>query len=221
MIGGQARARRERSIERRIREAKFPEVRTLEEFDWSFNPKAIDRVQIEQLATGEFVNRRENLVMVGQSGVGKSHLLQALGRRFCSEDRRVRYTTSAELIAHLTSSLADETLHAAQRYWQRFELLIIDEFGFDYIERKQNTQSVNLLYKVIDARCGHASTALATNIDFEAWGDYLGDAPLAMALLDRIVDRSIILKMAGRSYRAHRSHNASSPQASTTNEPTS
>ena len=81
-------------------------------------------------------------------------------------------------------------------------------------------QAVNANTKVV-SKFVNAQLASSTNIDFEAWGDYLGDAPLAMALLDRIVDRSIILKMAGRSYRAHRSHNASSPQASTTNEPTS
>src|SRR5205823_891333 len=89
-------------------------------------------------------------------------------------------------------------------YYAGFDLLIIDEFGFDRLERAEAPQAANLLYKVIDARSERRSIALVTNIDFEAWGDYLGDPPLAMALLDRIVDGAIILKMAGKSYRAHR-----------------
>ncbi len=81
--------------------------------------------------------------------------------------------------------------------------VVIDEFGFDKIERTETRQAANLLYKIIDART-QRSTALVTNIDFEAWGDYLGDPPLAMAFLDRVVDGAIILKIKGRSYRAHR-----------------
>jgi DNA replication protein DnaC len=90
------------------------------------------------------------------------------------------------------------------RYYARFDLLIIDEFGFDKIARAQAPQAASLLYKVVDARSEQRSTALVTNIEFEAWGEYLGDPPLAMALLDRIVDGALILKIAGKSYRAYR-----------------
>ena len=83
--------------------------------------------------------------------------------------------------------------------------LIIDEFGFDRIERSVCPQAANLWYKVIDARSQRASTALVTNIDFEGWADYLGDAPLAMALFDRVVDGATIVKLKGKSYRVHRS----------------
>jgi DNA replication protein DnaC len=82
--------------------------------------------------------------------------------------------------------------------------LAIDEFGFEKIERTESPQAANLLYKIVDARSRQRSTALVTNIDFDAWGDYLGDPPLAMAFLDRIVDGAIILKINGKSYRAHR-----------------
>lgn len=204
LIGEQANLRRQRSIERRIRDARFRESKTLEAFDWEFNASAIDRVQIEELATGEFIRRGDNLVMVGQSGVGKSYLMQALGRRFCATGYRVRYTTSAELLTDLTASLADQTLPKRIRYWSRFDLLIIDEFGFDKIERSESPQAANLFYKIIDARSSQWSTALATNIDFDAWSDYLGDPPLAMAFLDRIVDGAILLKIQGKSYRVHR-----------------
>ena len=102
LIFGEPAARsRQRAIERRIREAKFHEDKNLTDFDWKFNGQAIDRAQIEQLATGEFLRRHENLVMVGQSGVGKSHLLQAMARRYCELGYRVRYTTSADLLDDL------------------------------------------------------------------------------------------------------------------------
>jgi len=92
-------------------------------------------------------------------------------------------------------------------------LVILDEFGFDRIERTESPQAASLLYKLINARTCR-STALVTNIDFEAWGEYLGDPPLAMAFLDRIVDGAIILKINGKSYRAHRAQQASSAKRS-------
>ena len=141
----------------------------------------------------------------GQSGVGKSHIVQSVGRAACALGYRVRYATSAELLRDLTASLADHSLPQRLRYYSNFELLVIDEFGFDKIERAESAQAASLLYKVVDSRGPNRSTALVTNISFDAWADYLGDAPLAMAILDRLVDGAIVLKIEGRSYRAHRS----------------
>lgn len=197
-----AQRRRERSTELRIRNAKFREPTTLETFDWKFN--GIDRVQVEELATGDFIRRGDNLVFVGQSGLGKSHLIQAVGRRCCAAGYRVRYITSADLLRDLGASLADGTMPRKVRSYATYELLIIDEFGFDKLEREDHRQAPSLLYKVIDSRTRKRSTALVTNVDFEAWGDYLGDPPMAMALLDRLVDGAIIHKFQGKSYRAHR-----------------
>src|SRR5205085_1201833 len=135
-----------------------------------------------------------NVVLVGQSGVGKSHIAQALGQQACASGYRVRYTTSAALLEDLTASLADQTLPARVRYYAGFDLLIIDEFGFEHLERAQAPQATSLLYKLIDARAQQRATAVVTNIDFEGWGEYLGDPPLAMALLDRVVDGAIILR---------------------------
>lgn len=205
LLGEQADLRRQRAVERRIRDARFHEPKTLTAFDWKFNARAIDRSQIEGLATGEFVRRGDNLVLVGQSGVGKSHLIQGIGRAACSLGYRVRYVTSADLLADLVASLADRSLPQRLRYWSNFELLIVDEFGFDKIERSESAQAASLLYKLVDSRGPKRSTALVTNVDFEAWAEYLGDAPLAMAILDRLVDGAIVLKISGRSYRAHRS----------------
>jgi DNA replication protein DnaC len=213
LVAEQANQRRERSIAHRIREARFDERKPLSEFDWDFNKGAIDRVQIEELATGAFIQRQDNLVLVGQSGVGKSFLIQAIAEAACVLGYSVRYTTSAALLNDLTKSLADQTLPERVRHYARFNLLVIDEFGFEKIERSASPQAANLLYKIIDARSRQRSTALVTNIDFEAWGDYLGDPPLAMAFLDRVVDGAIILKINGKSYRAYR---ARQPKCNTT-----
>jgi len=208
LLSGPARRRCERSTELRIKKAKFRDAVALETFDWKFNAQFIDRVQMEELATGDFIRRRDNLVFVGQSGLGKSHLIQAIGRRCCAAGYRVRYITSGELLHDLGTSLADGTMPKRVRYYAGFEFVIIDELGFDKLEREEHPQAPSLLYKVIDSRTRKRSTALVTNIDFEAWGKYLGDPPTAMALLDRVVDGAIIHKFQGKSYRAHRAQPA-------------
>lgn len=201
LLGTQANARRERSVARRIREARFAENKTLEAFDWQFNPKAFDRVQIEELATGDFIRRRTNLILVGWSGIGKSHIIQALGQKACVQGYRVLYRTSAELLSDLTASLADKTLPLRLRRYASPDLLVIDEFGFDRIERSECPQAAHLLYKIIASRNQKRSTALVTNVDFDKWAEYLSDGPLAMAFLDRLVEGAIILKVKGKSYR--------------------
>ena len=211
LVGTQAQQRRERAVERRIREAGFREVRLLEDFDWEFNAAAIDRAQIEQLATGEFVRRGDNLVVVGQSGVGKSHLIQAVGRQCCVLGYKVRYTSSADLLLDLTAALADQSLPARLKYWTRVDWLIIDEFGFDRLERTLSPQAANLMYKVIDGRSPRLSTSFVTNIDSTVWADYLDDPALAMALMDRVVDSAIRLNIDGKSYRVHRAQRAKPP----------
>ena len=202
LLGAEAGARRERAVARRIRDARFPETKTLEGFDWNFNPRTFSRPQIEELATGDFIRRRTNLVMVGWSGIGKSHLMQAIGQRACVHGYHVLYQTSAQLLADLTASLADKTLPARLRRFAKPDLLVIDEFGFDKIERSECPDAAHLLYKIIAARNQKRSTALVTNVDFEKWGEYLSDGPLAMAFLDRLVEGAIILKLKGKSYRA-------------------
>jgi DNA replication protein DnaC len=199
-----ANLRRERGIERRLKNAHFRDPATFESFDWTFNEKTIDQVQFEELGAGDFIERGDNVVFVGESGLGKSHLIQSVGRRCCVLGYRVRYVTSAELLEELTAASGDKTLPSKVRQYRCFDLLIIDELGFDKLERREYPESSSLLYKVIDSRSRRGSTALVTNIDFKDWSDYLGDPPLAMALLDRVVDGAIIHKFEGKSYRAYR-----------------
>ena len=134
LLAEQAQQRRERAIARRIQEAHFRNLVTLADFDWDFN-KTINRAQIEELATGAFIGRHDHLVLVGQSGVGKSRIVQSVGHAACVVGYRVRYITSAHLLADLTARLADHTLTERLRYYARFDWLIIDEFAFDKIER--------------------------------------------------------------------------------------
>lgn len=217
LLAGPVEAKLQRAQERRIREARFREVTTLDGFDWDFNAKGLDRRNIEQLVTCDFVRRHENVILVGQTGLGKSRILQAVGHAACSQGYRVRYATSAKLIQEFTAALADGTFNRMLGEYARFDLLLIDEFGFDRLEREAQSQASTFYYRLLDARNGRRSTALATNIDFSTWADYLGDPPLAAAFLDRLVDGAVILKLTGRSYRAHRARRASdSSQASPT-----
>src|SRR5207247_5360874 len=132
------------------------------------------------------------------------HLNQAVCTRDYAAGYRVLYRTSAKLLNDLNASLADKTLPLRLRRYQRPDLLIIDEWGFDRVERLESPQAAHLLYKVIVARHQRCSTALITNIDFDGWADYMTDGPLAMAFLDRLVEGAIIVKVKGRSYRARK-----------------
>jgi len=203
LLTDQAGLRRQRRIERLIKDANFREALPLSTFDWNFNP-AIPRLQIEALAQADFIRRQQNIVFLGQSGLGKSRLIQSIGLAACMLEHPVHYVTSGKLLEDLTAAMADQTIHKRVRFYAKFKLLIIDEFGFDRIERSLCPQAASLWYKIIDARSQRASTALVTNIDFESWATYLGDAPLAMALLDRVVDGATIVKLKGKSYRMHR-----------------
>jgi DNA replication protein DnaC len=203
LLSDQAGLRRQRSIERRIKDAHFRERTPFSAFDWSFNP-ALPRTQIETLHGCDFIRRRQNVVFVGQSGLGKSRLIQNIGEAACVAGYRVYYITSGELLEDLTAALADQTIHERVRFYARFEFLIIDEFGLDRIERSLCAQAASLWYKIIDARNQRVSTALVTNIDFEKWAEYLGDHYLAMAMLDRVVDAATIVRLKGKSYRVHR-----------------
>jgi DNA replication protein DnaC len=207
LLAAQAGLRRQRRIERLIQEARFREALPLDTFDWNFNP-SIPRLKIEALAQGDFIRRKQNVVFVGQSGLGKSRLIQSIGLAACMREQRSRYLTSGELLEDLTAALADQTVHERVRFYAKFSLLIIDEFGFDRTERAACREAASLWYKIIDARSQRSSTALVTNIDFESWAEYLGDAPLAMAMLDRVVDGATIVKLKGKSYRVHRSGDA-------------
>ncbi len=149
----------ELAIARRIKNAGLPTTANLEAFDWEFNAKTINKASMLELASGEFIKRRDNLAIVGQSGLGKSHLIQGIARACCALGYRVRYETSATLLEELMRAAGAKSLPLALRYYRSFDLLVIDEFGFDKLERREYPESPSLMYKVVDGRNGRGSTA--------------------------------------------------------------
>lgn len=196
-----ANASQELSILSRIRRAGFPTEATLESYDWTRNPNTIRREPFSELATGEFIRRKENVAFVGLSGLGKTHLMQGVARKCCSLGYRVKYETSASLIEVLNQARAVKRLTPKVRQYCSYELLIIDEFGFEKLERKEVPDALSLLYKVIDGRNRRSSTAIITNVSFDDWTEYLGDPPMTMALLDRVVDQTNLITFEGDSIR--------------------
>jgi len=205
LIEPQARGRRERRIERRIREARLPARKTLSEFEFEFQPK-LDRDLVVELATLRFVQEGKNLLLAGMSGTGKTHIALALGLLACMANRRVLYTTSADMLAHLNASLADNTLAEALKDYTRPDLLLLDEVGLEQVERRVASHS-GLMQKVLFPRYqARRSTIITSNIPWDAWGEYLDDHLGATAILDRLIHNSHIVVIDGPSYRerAHR-----------------
>lgn len=195
--------RLEGRIERRIRESKLPARKTLEAFDFDFQPE-LDRSLVLELATLRFLDRGFNVLLAGMSGTGKSHLAMALALVACTANRRVRYTTSADMLGALKLALAADTLEATLKEYTGAELLVIDEVGMEQVERGVASRA-GLLQKVLLPRYGERqlSTIVTSNIPWASWGEYLGDQLGAAALLDRLLHHSHVLVINGPSYREH------------------
>jgi DNA replication protein DnaC len=155
-----------------------------------------------ELATLRFIEQGKNLLLAGMSGTGKSHIAKALALTACTANRRVFYTTSADMLAKLNASLADGTLmRTAIKPYLRAELLVIDEVGLEQVERKEASRS-GLMQKVLLPRYNERRSSIITsNIPWEAWGDYLDDHLGATAILDRLLHHSRVIVINGPSYR--------------------
>ena len=203
LLGEAAGKRRERRIERRIAASGLRVRKTLEAFEWSFQPK-LDRAPIESLATLSFVERREDVLLTGNSGTGKSHLLQAIALRACQHEIPIRYARSVDLLDDLYAGLADGTYERRLRGWSRPPLLVIDDVGLGQVrKRAEEPTAAHTLFNLLDLRHQQASTALSSNIQLSDWGRYLGDATLAAAILDRLAMNAIRIHIDGPSYRQH------------------
>jgi len=197
----QLRARRERSIARRLREARFPCVKTLDDFDFAFQP-GLDRELVMELATIDFVGRGQNVLFAGMSGTGKSHIAISLGHLACARGYRARYSTAGDMLETLFASLASQDLPRAERPFVLTDLLVIDEVGL-YRPERDTTRHPHLFYKVIATRYrAHRSTIITSNIDWEDWGNYLGDHVASVAILDRLAHRGHSITIEGPSWRA-------------------
>ena len=219
LLDVQVRARKERAVDRRIRAARFPAHKTLDGFDFAFQPN-LDRERVFELATLDFVRQGHNVLFAGMSGTGKSHLSIALGYLACLAGFRTLYTTSAEMLATLNASLAAAILAEALKSYLSAELLIIDEVGLDRPER-DTTRDAHLFYKVIAPRYDRRrSTVITSNIDWENWGDYLGDDVATVAILDRLVHHGHLVTINGPSWRAHEHQKLNARETGSTTEPT-
>ena len=200
LVEPQLRRRIESRAERRIRDARLPVRKTFEAFDFGFQPK-LDKDLVMDLATLRFVAQGKNVLLAGMSGTGKSHIAQALALLACAANRRVLYTTSADMLAQLTMSLADDTLVQALKPYTRAELLVVDEVGLEQVERNEARRS-GLMQKVLLPRHNQRrSTVITSNIPWDGWGDYLGDHLGATALVDRLIHHSHVIVINGPSYR--------------------
>ena len=203
LFEAQAQYQRERRVERRIVDSKLPERKTLNDFDFDFQP-GLDRNQILELSTMSFVSRHQGVILASNSGTGKSHIAKTLALEGCKHGYRVRYTTAAEMLTVLFASLADDSLEQKLKRYLNPELLVIDELGFDRLEQ-EDARNAALFFKVIDGRYTKRSTVLTTNIDFEQLGHYLGDPLVTTAVVDRMVHHSTVINIKGPSWRLEES----------------
>jgi DNA replication protein DnaC len=189
--------RRDRGTQMRFKLAHFPFQKTLEQFDFGFQP-LIDQRQIEELATLNFVAEGGNVVLLGPPGVGKTHLAVALGLKACLAGYGVYCTSGIELARRLVASLADDSLDQQFLALTKCRLLIIDELGYLPYERQQAT----LLFQLIARRYERLATIVTTNKGFAQWGEVFGgDQAVASAILDRLLHHATVINIRGASYR--------------------
>ena len=203
VLGDEAAHKLEHRVERRIVQSGLPVRKTLEAFDWPFQP-ALDKSLVLELARLDFVRRHDDMLITGKSGTGKSHILQAIALRACQQQMRVRYARCVDLLDDLYAGLADGSYPKRLRGWASADLLIIDDVGLGQVKKRESEPTAaHTLYDLIDRRHAKSSTALTSNIELSAWGHYLGDVPLAVAVLDRLAMNAVRIDIDGPSYRQH------------------
>ncbi len=188
--------RNDRRRARRISEAKFPRLKRLAEF----NTDAVASVSAAQLATlasGTWIDNGQPLVLLGDSGTGKTHLLIGLGLAACEQGRRVRYVTTAQLVNELVEAADDRQLSRVVGRYARLDLLLLDELGYVQID----TRGAELLFQIITEREERASIGIGTNLPFSEWGTVVADPRLIAAIVDRITFNAHIIETGTQSYR--------------------
>jgi len=199
--------RERRATERRIRQAKFPVTKSLDSFDFLAMP-TLNKAMVLELAC-EFLSRRENVLLLGNSGTGKTHIALALGLAACQQGHRVRFTTAAALVHELIEARDERKLLRFQKQIASYELLIVDELGFVPLSKT----GAELLFEMLSQRYERGSTMLTSNLPFAEWTEILGSERLTGALLDRLTHHVHILEMNGDSFRLKQSRRKRNPSS--------
>jgi DNA replication protein DnaC len=196
LLSDEAERRDAKQLDMRLRRASFDGARSVEDFDFAFNPK-IPKSKIIDLATCSFVERHENVLLVGRSGVGKSHIAQALGQRACRAGHDVIYASAPELLTQLRAARADATHDRKMLRYTSPALLIIDDLGLRPLVGDEPID----LYDIIRQRYERGSTIITSNRAIEEWAPLFGDLLLASAALDRLLHHAHVIEMDGDTFR--------------------
>ncbi|MBO4930618.1 MAG: IS21-like element helper ATPase IstB [Clostridia bacterium] len=190
-------SRQENQNKRRLKAAGFPYLKTMDEFDCSQLNEAVSPLFLNELASCQFIRQRQNVVMIGNPGRGKTHLSIALGLKACSQGFNVLFKNAATLSTELCEARDNYRLGKLERTLAKADLLILDELSYLSFNRHQS----ELLFKVISDRSEKGSTIVTTNLPFSKWTDLFENTTMVAALIDRLTFRSHVLDMNGESYR--------------------
>jgi len=203
--------RERRASDRRLKAAQFPNHKTLDTFDFTAQP-SLNKVLITELMRGEYLDKRENLLLVGNSGTGKTHLATALGIAACGQGKRVRFTRVSELITQLMEAREERELLRVRKQLAKLDLLILDELGYVPFSKA----GAELLFDTIGRAYERTSLMVTTNLPFEEWVEIMGSERLTGALLDRLTHRVHIIEANGPSYRLQESKRRQKRQSAKT-----
>lgn len=188
--------RERRATERRIKEAAFPVIKTIESFDFKVQP-SINQPLVRELLQSDYIAKKENVLLVGNAGTGKTHLATALGFAACSQGKRVRFYTTTGLVTQLLEAREERTVQRLHKQLDRLDLILLDELGYVPFSKA----GAELLFDVVSRAYERTSLIVTTNLPFEQWTEVLGSERLTGALLDRLTHRVHILEANGTSYR--------------------
>ncbi len=202
-----------RAAERRLKAAKFPVTKTMDTFDFSAQP-SINQMRVRELLRGEYIERRENVLLIGNSGTGKTHLATALGFAACQQGHRVCFFSATGMITQLLERREDCQLERFHKQLERLHLIVLDELGYVPFSKA----GAELFFEVISRAYERTSLIVTTNLPFENWTEVMGNERLTGALLDRLTHRIHILEANGDSYRLRHSRRRSRKQSHLKNQ---